>query len=721
MLGPVELQLFPSCYDCIAWSEDGEIAVAAGEYVHIITPKHTTEKREGSGSGSQATGKDWNVTRIRTNVFTNKEWSIIHPQKRENFSIGPEQSLSTIVGLAWSPPGLAKYRRCLLAVLTSSLLLSFYDIGPQGRWTRAAIVNNYLRSYFKPSVDDKELRLRKCNIRAFTWCPPLKVPTADQHPTSYTVPPSESRWGMHILAVTNDDNDVILLQARRSTDPTSVSPYSFEVLSVIALDAHVGSYENAQPGSIFSSALSTRSRASSMSPGPWMYHPSGNSTGVCSAIGNLAITWGTKLKMVRHVIKLVSDDEQPNDVVGYKALCESEEISSVYGGLLNNYQLTGPLHWFYTDGSSEIGLAVASFAGMVVLRYSCAAYQEKAAVAKGVQVKEFPFYETAGNNIVNDTPRHWEQTSAMAVVWDEESRTPILHLGTVGGYTASMTFSSLQESDRLPQTPWKKQLDNVREQFDIARDLGGYTIARIWGLASYNGLVVAAITVHPGDTVEYRTSAEERTTLIFSHANAEPTESQDLLFLEPLPNLSPDTLRKQREAVLGYILFAGWGDDNRLCLSRKLLYAAACCAIVDSQNDKILSQARKALEWLADVTGIDLADEIAKCSAPGSTIDAKSAEQLDGSGQQVFEQCGICDAGISWYSAAEAQCASGHLLVRCGVTFLAIQEPGLSKFCSRCGTEYLSEDLVHNELEQTCRMLSDVFDTCIYCSGKFQA
>ncbi|KAF5857388.1 hypothetical protein ETB97_005880 [Aspergillus alliaceus] len=647
MLGPVELQLFPSCYDCIAWSEDGEIAVAAGEYVHIITPKHTTEKREGSGSGSQATGKDWNVTRIRTNVFTNKEWPIIHPQKRENFSIGPEQSLSTIVGLAWSPPGLAKYRRCLLAVLTSSLLLSFYDVGPQGRWTRAAIVNNYLRSYFKPSVDDKELRLRKCNIRAFTWCPPLKVPTADQHPTSYTVPPSESRWGMHILAVTNDDNDVILLQARRSTDPTSVSPYSFEVLSVIALDAHVGSYENAQPGSIFSSALSTRSRASSMSPGPWMYHPSGNSTGVCSAIGNLAITWGTKLKVVRHVIKLVSDDEQPNDVVGYKALCESEEISSVYGGLLNNYQLTGPLHWFYTDGSSEIGLAVASFAGMVVLR--------------------------------------------------------------------------LQESDRLPQTPWKKQLDNVREQFDIARDLGGYTIARIWGLASYNGLVVAAITVHPGDTVEYRTSAEERTTLIFSHANAEPTESQDLLFLEPLPNLSPDTLRKQREAVLGYILFAGWGDDNRLCLSRKLLYAAACCAIVDSQNDKILSQARKALEWLADVTGIDLADEIAKCSAPGSTIDAKSAEQLDGSGQQVFEQCGICDAGISWYSAVEAQCASGHLLVRCGVTFLAIQEPGLSKFCSRCGTEYLSEDLVHNELEQTCRMLSDVFDTCIYCSGKFQA
>lgn len=36
MLDPVNLQLFPSCDDCLSWSADGELAVAAGEYVHIL-------------------------------------------------------------------------------------------------------------------------------------------------------------------------------------------------------------------------------------------------------------------------------------------------------------------------------------------------------------------------------------------------------------------------------------------------------------------------------------------------------------------------------------------------------------------------------------------------------------------------------------------------------------------------------------------------------------
>lgn len=36
MLSPVELSLFPSCFGGIDWSPDGELAVAAGEQVHIL-------------------------------------------------------------------------------------------------------------------------------------------------------------------------------------------------------------------------------------------------------------------------------------------------------------------------------------------------------------------------------------------------------------------------------------------------------------------------------------------------------------------------------------------------------------------------------------------------------------------------------------------------------------------------------------------------------------
>lgn len=65
-----------------------------------------------------------------------------------------------------------------------------------------------------------------------------------------------------------------------------------------------------------------------------------------------------------------------------------------------------------------------------------------------------------------------------------------------------------------------------------------------------------------------------------------------------------------------------------------------------------------------------------------------------------------------------------NLIVRCNLTFLAIQEPGISKFCSDCGTEYLGEGFVdasrENDLSGTYQMLCDAFDLCIYCGGKFQ-
>lgn len=63
--------------------------------------------------------------------------------------------------------------------------------------------------------------------------------------------------------------------------------------------------------------------------------------------------------------------------------------------------------------------------------------------------------------------------------------------------------------------------------------------------------------------------------------------------------------------------------------------------------------------------------------------------------------------------------------VRCGLSFLAVQEPGISKFCSLCETEYLNEELIDDsygaDVQATYRHLADTFDTCVYCNGKFRA
>jgi hypothetical protein len=43
MLSPVDLSFFPSCFDALSWSADGDLAVAAGEYVQVLVSREAAE------------------------------------------------------------------------------------------------------------------------------------------------------------------------------------------------------------------------------------------------------------------------------------------------------------------------------------------------------------------------------------------------------------------------------------------------------------------------------------------------------------------------------------------------------------------------------------------------------------------------------------------------------------------------------------------------------
>ena len=45
MLPEVQLPFLPSAIDCLAWSEDRELAIAAGEFVHILASQITYDYR----------------------------------------------------------------------------------------------------------------------------------------------------------------------------------------------------------------------------------------------------------------------------------------------------------------------------------------------------------------------------------------------------------------------------------------------------------------------------------------------------------------------------------------------------------------------------------------------------------------------------------------------------------------------------------------------------
>ena len=187
MLPLVQIPVQPSSTDCLAWSSDGELAVAVGEEVYLLIPL----------DGSPVT---WVHVRITVSEFTSEEWPWQEQASFKDMSIGEEQARATVTSLAWSPPGLAKHRRSVLAVLTSNLILSLWasnsDPSDLNSWGRILVVNKVL-----PSESCFQQR-----IRSMAW-----APTNPQHVDRQT-PFSRRKWGIPIVAIADDCNGLYILR-----------------------------------------------------------------------------------------------------------------------------------------------------------------------------------------------------------------------------------------------------------------------------------------------------------------------------------------------------------------------------------------------------------------------------------------------------------------------------------------------------------------------------
>lgn len=209
-LEPISLSYWPTCAsNALTWSSEG-LAVAAGEVVHILTPRDSRALHEAPGH------KHWHTITLRVNQFETSEWPVQEMAVMQEFSIGEELSDSSIVSLAWSPPGLGLYRRGVLAILTSNLVLSFWETnGRLGVWERTLVVNQHL------SIDSTAEILvnhrRKWRIRAFCWLPTLQSSAS-------------SKWGSQILAVGTDDYTVGFFHVRKG-NIAAYGQWSLELLA----------------------------------------------------------------------------------------------------------------------------------------------------------------------------------------------------------------------------------------------------------------------------------------------------------------------------------------------------------------------------------------------------------------------------------------------------------------------------------------------------------
>ena len=150
----------------------------------------------------------WKTVHIAANLFAFEEWSTEEPASLEILSIGEEQSTSIVASIAWSPTGLAKHKRFVLAALTSNLLLSLWEPGSDpseaSSWSRVTIVNDHLQNYFQAHNASSDVPLgalrKRRRIRTMCW--------ADELPDSVQA----ARGLTSILAVVNDNEEVIVLE-----------------------------------------------------------------------------------------------------------------------------------------------------------------------------------------------------------------------------------------------------------------------------------------------------------------------------------------------------------------------------------------------------------------------------------------------------------------------------------------------------------------------------
>ncbi|CAG7928474.1 unnamed protein product [Penicillium olsonii] len=716
MLRPVALSVIPSCREAISWSAEGEIAIAAGEYFQILTPSLA---RANTALGSEP---DWNVTRVRANLFTNAEWPAFLPGDRDQFSIAGEQSPANIIALAWSPAGLGKYRRSVLLVLTSNLVLSIWEpLGLKKQWTRVGVVNHAFWPQPEHSQDPTAHGFQKTNIRSFTWCDSPKASTLRSEGS--TLPALETRWGASLLAVTNDFKEISLIQLRRSP-PTDGSSrhYELHVLATHSLDDQERPNSLLCPGSLFEKAMRERQRTTSLSCGPWLVSDNETPGNSERNVAMIAAVCGTQLRLVKIDLFLESSIQDDVQQIVLSANLEDHPMGRSKERWDQNH-ITGPLGWMHTESSSSMVLAVGVMAGFITISMHREMYDTTGSNSLDLRVREWPIVEPENEDTPNRKGRHLEPIYGMLPATNQQGRTCKLHLGTLGGVGLTTELSQI-EAGKTPQQPqWKRMVEDIQEQYDLDHDLGGTSVSRIWGLATYRGITAAISTFHPTDMIEYRVSSDDVSTLVFSEEFGRIPDTRAVFTPCMASGQSPD--HNRIGDVIHFVLPGADGDVDPDEEGQRLIYVVACRAIVGESDQAIRTLAQRSLERLAIVTGADLTDEISKCGSPPSLLDAKSADQITGPGGYIYERCEVCDAGIGWSSTQQARCANGHLWLRCGVSFLAIQEPGISKYCSFCRTEALDEEYVAaalgHEMSKTARGLFETFDACLHCAGKFQA
>ncbi|KAF2711440.1 hypothetical protein K504DRAFT_532028 [Pleomassaria siparia CBS 279.74] len=706
-----ELRCWPSCLHAIDWSHDGIIALASDEQVDLLFPKIWYQD-------AQEDILPPRTFPLQVPWFTKEELPFKENAPNHTLSTGEEISSSHPACISWSPPGLAKHRRCALAALTSNLVLSIWSSDAKLRddlsWERRLIINDVLSDYFLSARDagcslvtefEETHRLRK-RVRAFAWAPSMYDGQSAGTMGTHLV------WGQFLVAVTNDDNQVVVLNVNSPTSTLGVSEtWTADVVNHFTVTPDTGSAVS--DPDLFEEIMQQQRHLPHIAWSPW-----------------------AEIKTSVHsVLAYATNQDVRARVIVHSSGSTEFGPEVVYPDI--DIQYAGPMRWLPKVEGHTLKLLLFTNVEVVCLTISI-----------------------LDASVLQKATRHldgrWDSISGVAFDIQHESCTQ-MHFSSFKS-TYSYPTALLELSDAGLTVPaiapaWYQDINGYNTNFSVEHDLRGNVYTKMWGLSTspLGDFLASCHAVHPSDEFEYGPPAYRHTKVTIRAMDssdglsfiARNVSAEGIMFSvknwiedhdeqnEPLP-VAQDRIKKQLLDVYGgpnkqsdgdgasidaYMSTDIWTvltafkknvflDRNTLKDRYDILLSIIFTpsASTDLSRFMIAFRLATALQTLpphlAAITVCSKSILVQSRQVLRFIQDLSSDTDTTYSQSETIETCGFCGALIPFTSLTTAACTNGHQFLRCGLSFLAIQLPGVTKHCGICNTPFLSDEFVieHEEI-----------------------
>lgn len=523
----VKVNSWPSGTQCIAWSALCELALACGEYIELLVcsqlqlrglrltrlqvPRFERLNRSRIGESQ------WHHVRLQVTKFTEEERPQIEAQDFKDWSIGEEISAHSVQAVSWTPPGVAKHARSALLVLTTSLVLALWECTGRPEharsWRRRLVVNKALAVYFRGlhEAQPQTIFTRRTRVRAFAW--------------ASTAPRKSHKDLSNLLAVANDNNEILILCVRLREAPAAAAEVPDPSVTVVArFEAFGLDSRRVTAPYTFDDYISKGMFARSIAWSPWSIDESGEASAF------LAYSSMDEVYICR--------------VEGLGSPAEWLDTVKVSLPVSRSFPLQDGVAFRWFPRQSEDGLY-----HLVVL---CA---ERRLACISLQANEQASFAHMHETVMDGD--HWDACPGIVFLDGKTPEVCISYLFSFDG--ASQLSYSLPHLQPTPkESTWQAHLLGEHASSNSDQFLTDRLVARVWGVTASprSDIIAAFFSQHPMYQVEYIVNSEQKGFITLS--NCWPNMADDLqVFTRDLTNANESTT----EAWL--VSLKRWLEKNR--------------------------------------------------------------------------------------------------------------------------------------------------------------